>query len=641
MKAHVAKFAAVATVALGFAFALGVSAAGWDFGPATLRVGSSGVYVSTLQTALNTVQGTSLSTDGRFGPMTRAAVIAFQSSKGLTPDGVVGNMTKAALNAAHTTGGTSTGSNLPAGCTPGALFSSTTGQSCTTSSGGNTSGGPLSGGAGDLDRFEFISSYNNENVGEGEEDAKVAGFHVESDGSDLQIQSLRVMIEQTNNAGSDKLRDYADSVSVWVGNKEVGSADESDFDEDNDQYTATIDLDNAIVEEGDTAELFVAINAASNIDTTDLNNNSFQITVEQVRFRDASGAVLSETGLDDIGTARSFQFETFASAADVELKLREANDNPDSMVVEADDNGETDNVLLLAAKLEAEGSDINIDELTVSIDPNGTGDATDIASSFILVIDGEEVDTIDSGDCDDNTCTGTEAYTFDDLDFDLSEGETVDVEVRADINEIDGTDFVEGDSLTATIDSDLIDATDETDEDLTTSELTGIVNGNAQAFYSEGIVVASMSGNDADAISVDGAADYGQFVIKFSVMAIGQDVYLDKSFASSTSTSSSASGNNRVAVSNSSGTVLSSGFAAALSSTDSDADEETNTFKIDEGSTADFTLTVNATGTNAQARAILYGLEWGTSDSATLSNVYTFDMGPNGDYKTSYVYISS
>lgn len=63
----------------------------------TLKNGSQGADVKTLQTALNSQGGYGLSVDGAFGPKTEWAVRAFQSSKGLSVDGVVGPKTWAAL----------------------------------------------------------------------------------------------------------------------------------------------------------------------------------------------------------------------------------------------------------------------------------------------------------------------------------------------------------------------------------------------------------------------------------------------------------------------------------------------------------------------------------------------------------------
>ena len=57
-------------------------------------------YMGWVQSSLNRIMRAGLVVDGRFGPRTKAAVQAFQRSRGLTADGVVGPRTEAALIAA-------------------------------------------------------------------------------------------------------------------------------------------------------------------------------------------------------------------------------------------------------------------------------------------------------------------------------------------------------------------------------------------------------------------------------------------------------------------------------------------------------------------------------------------------------------
>jgi peptidoglycan hydrolase-like protein with peptidoglycan-binding domain len=60
----------------------------------TVRVGSRGEAVEELQQKLNADGATpALVVDGIFGPLTRAAVVAFQQKYGLSPDGIVGPIT--------------------------------------------------------------------------------------------------------------------------------------------------------------------------------------------------------------------------------------------------------------------------------------------------------------------------------------------------------------------------------------------------------------------------------------------------------------------------------------------------------------------------------------------------------------------
>lgn len=60
--------------------------------PGTLKIGSSGSAVKTLQQGLVS-KGYSLSVDGVFGPVTQSAVMSFQRSQGITVDGIVGPVT--------------------------------------------------------------------------------------------------------------------------------------------------------------------------------------------------------------------------------------------------------------------------------------------------------------------------------------------------------------------------------------------------------------------------------------------------------------------------------------------------------------------------------------------------------------------
>lgn len=62
----------------------------------TLRKGSKGAEVKTLQTALNRA-GASITVDGDYGNKTEEAVKTFQKAHGLTDDGVCGAKTWAKL----------------------------------------------------------------------------------------------------------------------------------------------------------------------------------------------------------------------------------------------------------------------------------------------------------------------------------------------------------------------------------------------------------------------------------------------------------------------------------------------------------------------------------------------------------------
>ena len=70
----------------------------------TLRIGSTGNRVKTLQQALISLGLLSGSADGRFGAKTKAAVVSFQKQSGLEADGLAGKLTLSALEKASSSG---------------------------------------------------------------------------------------------------------------------------------------------------------------------------------------------------------------------------------------------------------------------------------------------------------------------------------------------------------------------------------------------------------------------------------------------------------------------------------------------------------------------------------------------------------
>ena len=70
----------------------------------TLKNGSSGTEVKTLQTALNKIMGCGLTVDGKFGSGTESCVLKYQEKKGLSVDGKVGPATCSKINTDYKTG---------------------------------------------------------------------------------------------------------------------------------------------------------------------------------------------------------------------------------------------------------------------------------------------------------------------------------------------------------------------------------------------------------------------------------------------------------------------------------------------------------------------------------------------------------
>ena len=89
----------------------------------TLKLGTRGAEVECLQAKLG------VKIDGKFGPMTKIAVVAFQSSNGLRADGIIGSITRAFLASTPANQGI-----YPTGCVSALGYSPKTGIKCDTGS---------------------------------------------------------------------------------------------------------------------------------------------------------------------------------------------------------------------------------------------------------------------------------------------------------------------------------------------------------------------------------------------------------------------------------------------------------------------------------------------------------------------------
>jgi len=615
----------------------------------TLMQGSSGAQVASLQATLG------VTADGSFGPITRAAVVAFQSANGLVADGVVGPMTGAALSGVPSSG------YYPAGCTSNSGYSVTTGQSCAASTSypagcsstvgyspttgakcdgsGSTPAptGALEGGAGDI-TITALSTYGAENVGEGAEDVKVLAFEIEADDeSDVDITSIKVELNQQDTANSEDMDDYMESVSVWMGSEKVGEADADDFSEASGHvWSKSISLDDAVVRAGETEKFYLAVTALNSLDSGDINDDDWQIGVSSIRFLDAEGVTSTESLTLDIDDnvvddtlEEEFDFDTFATAEDVELKaaLKKGDEDINEAHVINVESGttDTDDVELLSFTLEAKGSDINVSEIPVLFTAiDSAAGALDESTVFIRVMLSHDGDVIGT----ESVLAGG-AVVFDDLDVDIKEGDKESFLVTADIQDLTGA-LDPGDQLKAELTGtqvDAIEAEDESGEDLAAADLTGTALGEYSVVYDSGIMVklvsvSSLVTNDGDA-GVATSSQTGTFKVTFDVTAFDDDMRLDDdpledtaAFTTVTQLSYSITdtGNDATQV------------PSLTSSTG--ATHDTESFLIEEDQTERFTLTVAITPTSSGFFSVkLEGLGWtaGSAD-AVGANIYTFGL---------------
>ncbi len=572
-----------------------------------LTIGSTGADVTALQNWLIS-KGFSIpaGATGYFGAQTAAALAAYQASVGISPAaGYFGPITRAKVSA------------MAGGSTGGST--------------GGSSG--LEGGAGSVDSYELMASLNNEEVGEDEEDVEVAGLEIEADdGSDLEFTAVRLVFDE-GTASSD-FEDYAAEVSVWFDGEEVARVDADEFNDDND-WTKTVSLDDAILEAGETGELTVAITGDDNLDSSDLDD-TWTVDFRQVRFEDADGATVSE---DPTTGTRTFSFTSFASASDVELKIDEDDDAVnDARTIVIDDQDDTDDVDVMSMTFEAEGdSDLTIDSIVVSVTSvEATGnDPDDLISALHLMVDGDEVasETLSTSDSDNSQ----EAVVFDDLDWTIEAGETAEVMVTADffstsdtLDAGDTVSFALGEAQTNSAD---FDVEDETGEDLADGDKTGSATSGTFELRAVGIETEFVSASETRTENNSTDDDAGTFELVFNVTAVGDDVYVSRTAAATTATTiadSTISSNGMLYTITDSGTATTDDVSAYVDLTGGDGDEvSANNIQIDENETAEVTLTVvqqnNSAEDDGAYRVSLEAIGWATSDTTTW-NVFDFEL---------------
>lgn len=627
-----AKIASLSLVAFALVFTMTAKATSTKAAACTftrsLTTNMSGADVTCLQTYL---MGAGFSipagATGYFGGQTKAAVMAWQSANGVMPAaGYFGPISQAKYMAVA--GGSTTTTPTP-GCPAGAMFNSMTGAPCTGSTGSTT----LEGTDGQIDNTSKISSYNNEEAGEGQDDVKVMGFEVETttDG-DIALKSMKLEFDPTTTSGSDHLDDYITGVSIWKGSTKIGSADVSDFTENNNIYTKTVTLNNVKVSADTTEKFYVTVDVVNNLDSADESGDAWSLDVVSMRYMDGSGVVDTyDSDSDSLDTG--INFVDFGTAADTELKFSAASDSPDAGIVLVNESSVKDNVTLLKGKMKLDGdSDVNIDAMPITFSPTGSN-MNAIVDSIKLIIDGEEY----SEAVPSVSASSSASVTFDNLDFNMNAGDTVEFEVVADINGTD--DYNEGDTITASFTASnraLVDVENEEGDQLNDSnEKSGTVTGEAQELRSNGVNLTLVSTNTSTTSGQGANDDLGTFTIKFKVKAMGDDIYVS---SLATATTGATSGNANVFVVDRAGTATTGGVTVTLTNlTDTDL-TTTGNYLVEDGSEETFEATITAqlpsVGAAGQFRAKLAALKWATTDSTGAYSTYTSNLDA---FKTSYL----
>ena len=477
----------------------------------TLKLGSRSTQVMALQQTLNTtdckVAASGAGSKGMettyFGPATKAAVQCFQRVNALGADGVVGPMTGMKISSIVVTDST-----LPAGCSSKTGYSTTTGIKCDTTTGTGTTTptpGNLQGGAGNLN-LDDTSTDVEDSVEEGKTE-KVVGIEAEAEDSDIAITNLKVTIESTTGAGSTRIEKYFDEVSVWLGDKKVGSADADEFNKDGTSYSKSISLSGAVISEDDEENLFIAVTALSSVDE---ETQAFDVVVSNIRYTDATGAILSDTGTytNEVGFDEEGQED--------ELSIKSSSANPEASTLKIDEDAKSDDMLVLAFDLEADEDSADIEVLSMPINFQLTGSSAtfgSVISEVYAKVGSKEYDADRVSGT--SSTSGTYLVDFDDA-FTIDAGDEEEVRIYVVFQKQDGN-YALGSTIKATVDSDLIEA--EGDDELTTSQLNGTASGKVHTLNTATATVSNI------AWEVPATGSYISFL--FTVEAEDDDVTVD------------------------------------------------------------------------------------------------------------------
>ena len=607
-----------------------------------LNMGSTGADVMKLQQFLNANADTRVSASGvgsvgaeteYYGPATAAAVSKFQvmyRAEILTPLGLVnpstffGPSTRAKANAVCAVAPVEP--VQPTEPTPTPI-------------------GELEGGAGSINEAQFISAINNEEVGEGQNDVDVSGLNIKPENSDIALTAVKLTFDHsqgTEESGSaTRLDKYADEVSLWLDGEEIARVDAGDFTKDTTGvYYKTISVaDNAIIRDGEFGKLVVSVSGISNLDSTDVAEE-WGVRVDNVRYKDAQGAIITDSSTPDINIHRVFSFESFATSADMNFKVSSDDTSINTArTIEVSSTTKMNDIEVLSFSAEIEGnSDMWLDELTVDATTTNTI-LTGVVSTAYLVMDG---DIVGSENITSTMATAGE-FQFNDLDLNLTAGKTYSFVVTVDFLEATGA-FLTGTTINVDVSSADVDDTakwvleDENADTVSAADRSGSASADAHTLVTAGVNITLGDKTQVEVVDANStAANYAKITMPVEISAIGDTIYVLETAASST-VALTTSGLQYVFEDTSGAQIATASSTTGSFSLKSGGTVDGSSIRIDDGQTAifEFVGTFDPT-TAAQMRARVVGVGFGTTNSGTGSSQ---TASPASSYRSGNVFIN-
>lgn len=576
--------------------------------------------------AIQTLVGTTA--DGKAGPMTKAAIKVWQAANGLVADGAFGPASAAKANMSSTT--TTTTTTTTAGCPAGALFNTMTGASCT----GTTTTTTTSGTNGYLTDLSADSSNRVSTVYEADTDKVVAGFRATARLASQNVTRVRVTMVNNNTSSSANLGKYITSASLWMGSTKLATMPVSMADRgtSDDVYTFNFTGFNAAIAKDSVARFYLSLNANGSLDSTDATNSSWTVS-----FTAGGVSASSPDGTYDTYPATAISqsgilFGKFSSSG-VKATVALATTNPNSQTVSVNSNtSTTTGQTLLKFTVKATNTDLTIRKLPIQVtvsDTNQTLTNVQTVINTLKVYRGTEiVDSLSPSSayqftagsasnpsgtlCTDSTATANDlcAFFFSNLSNPsnvVKAGETAEFTVVADLKgQNSDANYTDGTTVSAAfVNADALLSANFSVQDTNGDQLTnasssirlGSAVGNTMTLRANGVNVVMGTPSYSTTTATSGDVTSVTYVIPLAVTAFGNTQYIGQT-ASNVATAGASDAFAFVFQNSSapSSSVIATAQTVTLST--SNAAVETNGFRLDSGTTKNFTMTVTLTTPN-------------------------------------------
>ena len=582
-----------------------------------LNVGTSGADVKCLQDYLTPAYFMNAGgSTGTFGPVTAAAVSAWQAANGISPAaGYFGPVSQAKYSALMAA--------TPVTPTPDTDDSDDSDDDSSSDLSGEAS----------LNNME-IDGASDDTLEEGSEDAEVAVATIEFQDGDAMITRLDVEFDSVSNTAD--VWDVLDEVALFVDGDEIArmnASDEDDYlDTTGNMGTLRFSGLDLVAMEDEEVEVTVVATIQGSVDTAD--QGTFNVSVNAMRFTDADDVTDTIGGSEEeFGDNVEFTLEN--EGVDDELIVKTSTSDPDGTTLQVEDDSKSDwyNVFTFDLDTDDSVNDIELSTivLTVVTDPTvSTSTYETLVDDAELIIDGVTIDSVSVVLSTTTTAGDTATLTFDvDGDVVIDAGDRVAAELMLKFKSLAVAN--EGSTVMAKVISADVDAIEaEGADDLSLAQTSGAATGDVHTLRTAGVDV-EVGTVSAVVTNGDSAGDdYATYKIQLEVTAFNQDVYISTNHASSVAK----------AIEDASDGLVTGTTTVIIEST---GDETSGAFEITEGSTETITITVtfDAATAGASARLDLNTLVFAASAAAatdgTTSNDQSWTASPDTTYRTAVV----